>query len=177
MSGRKPSSKLRGNFDELVGAISAGADWAVTSERPAAPRSGKPAGQGHDIVLVFDGGSRGNPGAGYGSFTYKGRVVRWQTHISYPGKTTNNQAEYLTMIAGLRSILYDCQALAIPPDEIAVNVRSDSQLVVNQLNGAWKIKNAGMRELHAVAIDLLSKFAGWELNWHPRAESVRILGH
>jgi ribonuclease HI len=126
---------------------------------------------------VFDGGSRGNPGEGYGSFTYKGLVVRWQTGILYPGKTTNNQAEYMTLIAGLRSILFDCQALGLSSREVSVEVRSDSQLVVNQVNGRWKIKNAELRKLQIDATKLLGQFAKWELGWHPRSESVRILGH
>ncbi len=176
-SRRPPSSNASTTFDALVKAISAGADWAVSSERPAAPTSGKPARGAHDVILVFDGGSRGNPGAGYGSFTYKGSVVRWQTHIEFPGTTTNNQAEYMTMIAGLRAIIFDCQALGMGPESLSVEVRSDSQLVVNQLNGKWKIKNQGMRRLHGESAELLDRFKRWTLTWHSRKESVRILGH
>lgn len=138
---------------------------------------GRPATAEYDVILIFDGGSRGNPGAGYGSFTYKGCVIRWPTSIEYPGQTTNNQAEYQTMIAGLRAIIFDCEALDIRPGETSVEVRSDSQLLVNQVNGDWKIKNPGLRTLHATASALLGRFAGWDLIWHPRSESVRILGH
>ena len=116
-------------------------------------------------------------GAGYGSFTYKGRVVRWQTSVEYPGQTTNNQAEYQTLLAGLRAILFDCAALGVAPTDIGVEIRSDSQLLVNQVNGRWKIKNAGLQTLHRAVTELLRRFGSWELNWHPRAESVRILGH
>jgi ribonuclease HI len=129
------------------------------------------------VLLVFDGGSKGNPGQGYGSFVYKGRVLRWQTHVSYPGTTTNNQAEYQTLIAGLRAILFDCQALDVDPKSIQLEVRSDSQLVVNQITERWKIKNAQLRELKNTATALLERFSRWEIVWHPRAESVRILGH
>jgi probable phosphoglycerate mutase len=139
--------------------------------------AGKPVKGRYDVLLIFDGGARGNPGHGYGSFTYKGSVVRWQTSITYPGLTTNNQAEYQTMIGGLRAILFDCETLGIPPKTIGVDVRSDSQLLVNQVNGTWKIKHPGLRELHAEATNLLARFRRWELIWHPRAESVRILGH
>ena len=129
------------------------------------------------MKLVFDGGAIGNPGKGYGSFAYKGLVVRWPTTVSFPGITTNNQAEYQSLIAGLRAVIFDCHALGLPPARLRVEVRSDSQLVVNQINGSWKLKNAALRELHGRARDLLDSFADWDIIWHPRSESVRILGH
>ena len=98
-------------------------------------------------------------------------------HIEYPGEVTNNQAEYMTLIAGLRAIIFDCASLGIPADELALEVRSDSQLLVNQVTGRWKIKNAELRRLHAIVCDLLGSFARWNVIWHPRSESVRILGH
>lgn len=128
-------------------------------------------------MLVFDGGAIGNPGRGYGSFAYKGLVVRWPTGVSFPGITTNNQAEYQSLIAGLRAVLFDSRALRLSPAKLRVAVRSDSQLVVNQINGTWKIKNDTLRDLHGQARDLLDTFAVWDLVWHPRSESVRILGH
>jgi ribonuclease HI len=164
-------------FEQLTGAISQGQGWTVSSDRPSGPLAGKPVGRNVDILLVFDGGSRGNPGQGYGSFTYKGRAVRWPTGVSFPGVTTNNQAEYQSLIAGLRAVLFDCESLGLDPSTLAIEVRSDSQLVVNQLNGAWKLKNAGMRELHATTIELLQHFKRWSVVWHRRSESVRILGH
>lgn len=133
---------------------------------------------GTDIVLVFDGGSKGNPGKGYGSFTYKGRVVRWPVRVTFPGKrTTNNQAEYMAMIGGLRAILADLAHLDQDPSSMSLKVLSDSQLLVQQLNGRWKVKNAGLRELRDVAQQLLSRFGSADIDWHPRAMSVRILGH
>ena len=129
------------------------------------------------MKLVFDGGAIGNPGKGYGSFAYKGLVLRWPTRVSFPGITTNNQAEYQSLIAGLRAVLFDCQALGLPPARLRIAIRSDSQLVVNQINGTWKIKNAALRELHRQTRDLLDSFADWDIVWHPRSESVRILGH
>ena len=164
-------------FEELTNAIARGQGWTVSSDRPAGSRAGAPADQRHDILLVFDGGSRGNPGQGYGSFAYKGRVVRWPTSVSFPGLTTNNQAEYQTLIAGLRAVLFDCAALGLEPAGLTIEVRSDSQLLVNQLNGRWKLKNAGLRELHDETRALLEHFKRWSLTWHPRTESVRILGH
>lgn len=176
-SGRKLSSKQAPPFEDLVAAISAEAGWIVTTDVPTPPLQGSAASNEADVILVFDGGARGNPGEGYGSFAYKGRVVRWQTHVAFPGKTTNNQAEYQTLVAGLRAIIFDCQALAIPPGDLRIEIWSDSQLVVNQVNGKWKIKNAGLRKLQSEVLANLESFAKWTLIWHPRSESVRILGH
>jgi ribonuclease HI len=97
--------------------------------------------------------------------------------VTFPGLTTNNQAEYQTLIAGLRGVLHDVQALGLEPASLKVEIRSDSELLVNQVNGIWKLKNAGLRALHDDVRALLDRFERWKLTWHPRAESVRILGH
>ncbi|MEZ4523395.1 MAG: ribonuclease HI family protein [Thermomicrobiales bacterium] len=176
-SGRKPSSSTSKTFEELSAAIAAGSGWIVSSDHPTGPAPGKQASRRHDVVLIFDGGSRGNPGQGYGSFTYKGVVVRWPTGVEYPGVTTNNEAEYQSMIAGLRAIIFDCHALDLDISNLAIEVRSDSQLVVNQINETWKIKKSHLRELRESACELLDQFARFDVVWHPRSESVRILGH
>lgn len=130
------------------------------------------------IYLVFDGGSLGNPGKGYGSYVYKGVVNRTEpVTVEYPGQTTNNEAEYRTMINGLQSILADLKAQEIDPSVLKAAVRSDSKLVIEQVNGRWKVKKAELRPLVRQALELLGEFASWDLAWHPRSESVRILGH
>jgi probable phosphoglycerate mutase len=49
---------------------------------------------------------------------------------------------------------------------------------VQQLNGRWKVKNAGLRPLHARAAELLNSFGkGSVITWQPRDQSVRVLGH
>lgn len=164
-------------FERFAAAVAAGSGWTVESDRPSGPRPGSPSVGDADLTLVFDGGAIGNPGAGYGSFAYKGRAVRWPTKVTFPGLTTNNQAEYQTLIAGLRGMLHDVQALDVDPASQAVEVRSDSELLVNQLNGVYKLKNAGLRALHTEVRALLDSFERWNVAWHSRSESVRILGH
>ena len=130
------------------------------------------------LYLVFDGGSKGNPGKGYGSFVYKGVVNQLDVvTIEYPGTTTNNEAEYRTMINGLKAALAAIEAEGHDPSQLKVAVRSDSKLVVEQVSGNWKIKKAELRPLVQQAQSLLGRFAAWDLQWHPRSESVRILGH
>jgi ribonuclease HI len=130
------------------------------------------------VYMVFDGGSKGNPGKGYGSYVYKGIVSQTDVvTIDYPGQTTNNEAEYRTMIHGLRHVLEDVKAQRIDPGSLRITVRSDSKLVVEQVNGNWKVKKAELRPLVTEAQSLLNQFRSWDLGWHPRTESVRILGH
>jgi ribonuclease HI len=130
-----------------------------------------------DIVLVFDGGSKGNPGKGYGSYAYRGLVRQWPpARLEFPGLVTNNQAEYRTLIAGLAAAIEGLGGAAGSHPH-GIEVRSDSQLVVEQLNGRWKVRHADLKPLHSEALSLLKSFHEWSILWHPRAESVRILGH
>lgn len=125
--------------------------------------------------IVFDGGSLGNPGKGYGSYeiTSNGAVVRHVRH-DYGNNITNNQAEYQTLIESLKWLQADLGANA---KATRVEIFGDSLLVINQLQGKWKVKNAGLRPLVTEALDLISKFGTIKLNWHARSNSVDRLGH
>jgi ribonuclease HI len=113
-------------------------------------------------TLYADGGSRGNPGpAASGAVLYdeEGKVV--EEIGSFLGVTTNNVAEWTALIEGLRA------ALARGIDEI--DVRLDSELVVRQLSGAYRVKHPGLIPLHAEAKALLRKFAKVDVQ-HVRRE-------
>lgn len=130
------------------------------------------------VYLVFDGGSLGNPGQGYGSYVYKGIVSQIEpVSIRFPGRTTSNEAEYMTLIDALGSILASVRAAGREPSELKILVRSDSKLVVEQISGRWKVKKTELRPLVQKAQTLLAEFKSWSVSWHPRSESVRILGH
>jgi ribonuclease HI len=101
--------------------------------------------------LYTDGGARGNPGpAGIGArlTTAAGDVV--EEHADYIGKATNNVAEYQALIAGLE--------IALDRGVERVDVFLDSELVVRQVNGRYKVKDAGLKPLHHQACLLLSRF-------------------
>ncbi len=133
---------------------------------------------GETFVIVFDGGALGNPGRGYGSFKITGPAgdVALERlnfdHISL--QVTNNQAEYRSLIAALELLL---ERLGPAASRSTVIVNGDSLLVINQLLGSWKVKNADLRPLYERAKSLLSKFGRTQLAWHGRANSVRLLGH
>jgi probable phosphoglycerate mutase len=96
------------------------------------------------LIAYIDGGARGNPGpAGYGVRIEQpdGTLVE-EFHESI-GVATNNVAEYRGLVAALEwARAHDCRAL---------HVRSDSLLLVQQMRGTYKVKNAGLQPLHARA--------------------------
>jgi len=126
------------------------------------------------IKLVFDGGSNGNPGAGYGSYqlTVRGKPET-PKRLKFGPNYTNNEAEYDTLIAALEAII----KRAKDPRRVQLDIRGDSQLVIKQITGAWKIKEPRMlervRQVHA----LLQQLGEWRATWHDRSKSVEALGH
>jgi ribonuclease HI len=103
-------------------------------------------------TLFADGGSRGNPGpaaSGAVLFDESGAVLREVG--TYLGVATNNVAEWTGLLTGLEA------ALDLGVDDLAV--RLDSELVVKQISGAYRVKNEGLIPLHAKAKLLLRKFA------------------
>ena len=97
--------------------------------------------------LSTDGGSRGNPGPaayGYVLETDDGTVLA--AHGEAIGVATNNVAEYRALVEGLR------KAVEVGVDEL--EVVSDSELLVHQMRGEWKIKNEALKELWGEAQEL-----------------------
>jgi ribonuclease HI len=130
---------------------------------------------GADYTVVFDGGSLGNPGQGYGSYEIAGpggTVAARQ--VQFGNDMTNNQAEFRAVIAALEDLL---ERVGPRADALAIAVRGDSQLVIRGLTGEWRVKHPGLQPLHRRAADLLRRFGNVDLAWHPRRESVRTFGH
>jgi ribonuclease HI len=106
----------------------------------------------HYFKLFVDGASRNNPGlAGVGVYLVKDDVPVEQQGF-YIGVKTNNQAEYLALILGL--LLF--QRHAIGPNDMLLII-SDSELMVKQLNGEYRVKNQDLRQLFDIVKKLLSK--------------------
>ncbi len=116
-------------------------------------------------ILYSDGAARGNPGpaaAGAVVFDDEGDVL---AEISQAlGRTTNNVAEYRALIAGLEK-----------GGELGVThieVRLDSELIVRQIEGRYRVKNAGLVPLHRKAVDLLAGFSSFSIKHVPRKENA-----
>ena len=130
-----------------------------------------------EAKLYTDGGSRGNPGesaCAYAICKMDGTVVEKSGY--YIGIATNNQAEYY----GFKSGLERCRDLGI--DEI--NLYSDSELVVNQMNGKYKVKNQELAPLNQEVKELVDSFEKVIITHIPRelnkitdSEVNRILDH
>jgi len=115
----------------------------------------------HYLTAHSDGGARGNPGpAGYG-VVIKDESGRKVAALSeYLGHQTNNFAEYQGLIAALE------YALAHGPK--ALKLISDSELLVRQIKGIYKVKNQTLRDLHARAKELIA-----QLDWFSIGHALR----
>ncbi|MDK8897521.1 bifunctional RNase H/acid phosphatase [Corynebacterium sp. MSK004] len=118
------------------------------------------------LVIFADGGSRGNPGiAGSGTAVYNADRSQLLKEIAYVvgQKSTNNVAEYHGLLRGLEA------AVELGADEVEFYM--DSKLVVEQMNGRWKIKHPDMQKLAIEARRLLNQIPSFSLEWVPRAKN------
>ena len=119
-------------------------------------------------ALYFDGGSRGNPGiAGCGAVLYDkpGGEEVWSLSAFIGKSKTNNDAEYEALIHGLEK----CVADGITH----LQAYGDSQLIVNQVNGQWKVKKPELQGLHKRACALKKRFQSFALSYIPREQNTR----
>jgi ribonuclease HI len=133
--------------------------------------AGRPRGAGRERVLRTDGAARGNPGpAGAGAVLEdgEGRVLR--ETAEYLGSRTNNQAEYEALILGLQEALDEAGARAA---ETRLDVVLDSELVVRQLVGRYRVKDAALRPLFEEARLLASRFGAFAPRHVPRGQNAR----
>lgn len=128
------------------------------------------------FLVIFDGGAIGNPGKGYGSFEIlqNNVPVHPVERRDYGDRVTNNVAEYMTLIAALTWL---AEALGERSREAVIDVRGDSQLVIFQVTGRWKIKKPHLGALASDVRMLMMRFKSVSLSWHPRIMSVMRLGH
>lgn len=121
--------------------------------------------QGPALRAWVDGGARGNPGpAGYGARIEDsaGNLVREES--GFLGVATNNVAEYNGLLAALRA--------AIELGAVSLEVLADSELMVRQMNGQYRVKNEGLKPLHREATALSSRLPSFRIR-HVRREQNR----
>ncbi|HEV2753844.1 MAG TPA: reverse transcriptase-like protein [Solirubrobacteraceae bacterium] len=117
------------------------------------------------VVVHVDGGARGNPGPAAAASvvsTPEGEVLDESAETL--GQVTNTVAEYRGLLLGLQ------RARELGATE--VEVVNDSELVAKQVNGAYKVKHADMKPLHAAALDVLGGFQRWTVRSVPRARNA-----
>ncbi len=115
---------------------------------------------------MVDGASRGNPGeAGCGAVIYDEDSEILKELSSYLGLSTNNVAEYRGLLLGLEGVL-----------ELGgrkLQIRSDSELLVRQLNGVYRVKDEKLKVLYRKALDLLGRLEAYRII-HVRREHNKL---
>ncbi|HUC07314.1 MAG TPA: ribonuclease HI family protein [Solirubrobacterales bacterium] len=114
------------------------------------------------LVVNVDGGARGNPGpAAIAAVVQDPAGAVLDEHGERIGRAPNNVAEYKALLRGIE------RAVALGADEL--ELVGDSELVVKQVKGEYKVKDATMRELHAEVKKALRGFDSWSIR-HVRRE-------
>jgi ribonuclease HI len=114
------------------------------------------------VTVNVDGGARGNPGpAAIGAVLRDGDGEILEQRAERIGRATNNVAEYRALLAGI------AMASAHGADEL--ELVGDSELIVRQVEGRYKVKDATMKELHAEVKRALAGFGSWSIR-HVRRE-------
>jgi len=117
------------------------------------------------VRIWVDGASRGNPGPAAIGVLIKDEQDRLIARISQRiGTTTNNQAEYRAIIAALEK--------AIRLGTRRVEVNSDSELVVKQINGKYRVKKAALKPLYQQVKQLQGLLEGFTITHIPRQQNI-----
>lgn len=117
------------------------------------------------VTIYTDGASRGNPGNSAWAYLILGTGGQELTkQAGYIGKATNNQAEYFAVIRGLQR--------ATEITDQTVDHFSDSQLIVNQLKGEWKVKDQELNKLFGRVKNLEKHFSSVSHTHVPRSHQL-----
>jgi len=117
-----------------------------------------------EYIIYVDGASRGNPGeASYGFVILDSDSNVIYQEGKYIGHATNNVAEYTALLSALK--------FAIERKIMSVEIRADSQLLVRQLLGEYKVKSENLEALHRACRALLQHFKWIEIKHIPREQN------
>lgn len=114
-------------------------------------------------TLHTDGGARGNPGPAGIGYVLRVKDSEAVFHGEYIGETTNNQAEYTALLAGMKR----AQEAEVENLECFL----DSELIVRQLQGDYRVKNHGLKPLFKEAQELANKFTDVSFSHVPREKN------
>lgn len=110
----------------------------------------------NEIIAYIDGASRGNPGPAAAGFTLADSAgTQLQAKAFFLGRATNNIAEYTSLVKALEA------AKKIGTEQLVIF--SDSELLVRQINGQYKVKSEQIRPLFRQAVNLLGEFKNWRV--------------
>jgi len=121
---------------------------------------------GRHLIIYTDGGSRGNPGPGAAAYVLSDKannVIAGKAFFSE--ETTNNVAEYMGLLKGLEA--------AKKAGADSIEVFSDSELIVKQINGEYRVKSDNLKAVYNKCTDLLSGFDDWNISHISREKNTR----
>jgi ribonuclease HI len=148
------------------GELPAGRQPVVEASRPG--QEGflfAPAEEARSLRIFTDGASRGNPGeAGIGVLIEDSSGNRLKEVRRYLGKATNNQAEYTALLVGLQA----CREMGAED----ISVFADSELLVKQMKGEYKVKHPLLLPLYTEAKTLVSGLRKFRITHIPRAKNA-----
>ena len=118
------------------------------------------------ILIHTDGGSRGNPGPAAAGFVLTNESKKLLlAKAVFLGDATNNVAEYNGLIKALE--------MAKKLNARTIEAFSDSELMVKQINGQYRVKNAGLKPLYGKCLDSLAEFESWQLSYIARDKNKK----
>jgi len=122
------------------------------------------------IIVYIDGGSRGNPGPAAAGFILTDSAgTQLQAKAFFLGRTTNNVAEYTAICKALEAAKQIGTGSATGK---RLTVFSDSELLVKQINGQYKVKSEQIRPLFRQSVNLLGEFENWKVQHITREENA-----
>jgi phosphoribosylglycinamide formyltransferase-1 len=110
----------------------------------------------YEVIVYTDGASRGNPGpAAAGFILTDSKGAQLQAKAFFLGRNTNNVAEYTAIVKALEAVK--------TTGAKSLMVFSDSELLVKQINGQYKVKSEQIRPLFQQAVEMLGRFENWKI--------------
>ena len=120
-------------------------------------------------TIYTDGGSRGNPGPAAAGFIIEGDDIPRVAHGEYIGVATNNVAEYSALLFALKHLR---QELGERSFLATIQVYSDSELLVRQMTGEYKIKQDELRKIVAQIREVMMSFSDINFSHIPREKNI-----
>ena len=128
-----------------------------------------------NIVLMFDGGAKPNPGKGYGFYSFKEKGENWDIYRKieepYGDDITSPQSEYMAIIKASKSVK------KLVGTGINLEIYGDCELVIKQVTGEYRVKDARLNEMNSELMSILNSFHSFKIKKVDRDEVVAKFGH
>ncbi len=123
------------------------------------------------ITLVFDGGSRGESGAGFGSYAFVRDNQHTVTRLEFGDGMSSVEAGYDTLINALQTLIRQEKS----PADVLLEIHTANHLIINQVKGSWEAREAPMKARRNQVADLLRQFGAAKLVRVTRDQVSRML--